>query len=227
MLARQYSMSAQTDHKKKPQRTVKDRGADYYLRVKMAILMGTWGFISFFVFSIAFSMGGDQPLATVFRIIAFTSPVIGWFFAPFLDTVVRKSIGHLFWPEKGHTARAHSEGESLMQRQKYEEAVDWFTEVVIKDPNDWKAQQRIVEILSNNIFDVERAAEARNRLLKIEGVGSGLWVETALRLGRDWEDLDRPDRAINTYKSLLWKYNEGYDGDAVRQRLAQLGAQFE
>ncbi|MFC1530009.1 tol-pal system YbgF family protein [Gemmatimonadota bacterium] len=189
--------------------------------------MGSWGFLAFLVFSIAFSVRGNQPLATVFRIIAFTSPVIGWFFAPFLDTVVRKSIGHLFWPETGHTARAHSEGEAFFQRQRYEEAVSWFTEVVIKDPNDWKAQQRIIEILTDHICDVERAAEARNRLLKIEGLGSGLWVETALRLGRDWEDLGRPDRAINTYKSLLWKYSEGYDGDAVRERLAQLGAQSE
>ena len=220
-------MNAPTDQKKKPQRSVKERNADYYLRVKMAVLMGTWGFISFFVFSVAFSVGGSDTLAVVFRIIAFTSPVIGWFFAPLIDAGLRKTIGHIFWPEKGHTARAHSEGEALFQRQRYEEAIDWFSEAVARDPADWKAQQRIVEILTNQIHDVERAAEARNRLLKIEGIGSGLWVETALRLGRDWEDLDRPDRAINIYKSLLWKYSEGYDGDEIRRRLARLGAQFE
>jgi tetratricopeptide (TPR) repeat protein len=220
-------MSAPTEQKKKPRRPVKERNADYYLRVKMAILMGTWGFIAFFVFSIAFSVGGNHPLSIIFRIIAFTSPVIGWFFAPLIDVGLKKTIGQIFWPDTGHTARAHSEGEALFQRQQYEEAVEWFTEAVARDPDDWKAQQRIVEILTNQIHDVERAAQARNRLLKIEGLGSGLWVETALRLGRDWEDLDRPDRAINIYKSLLWRYSEGYDADAVRQRLAELGAQFE
>jgi len=220
-------MSTPIKTKKKPVRKVKERTADYYLRVKMAILAGTWGFIAFFVFSIAFSASGNDLLSTVFRIIAFSSPVLGWFFAPVLDTMIRKSIGHIFWPEKGHTARAHSEGEALMQRQQYEEAIDWFNEMAINDPTDWRAQQQIIDILNNRIFDVERAAEARNRLLKMEGLPSSVWVETALRLGRDWEDLDRPDRAINTYKSLLWKYEEGYDADEVRMRLAKLGAQFE
>ena len=217
-------MVQESNQKKRTRRPVKDRGADWYLRVKMAVLMGTWGFLAFLVFSVAF---GDHPLGTVFKIIAFTSPVLGWFFAPVIDAGVRATFGQIFWPEKGHTARAHSEGESLFQRERYEEAIEWFSEVAVDDPTDWQAQQRIVEILTNQIQDVERAAEARNRLLKMEGVESGLWINTALRLGRDWEDLDRPDRAINTYKSLLWKHNEGYDADEVRRRLAALGAQHE
>ncbi len=216
-------MTTQTNQKKR-QRPVRDRGADWYLRLKMAILMGTWGFISFFVFSVGL---GNHPLSTVFRIIAFASPLIGWFFAHFIDTGVRKIFGPIFWPDRGRTARAHSEGEALVQRQKFEEAIEWFTETVSSDPTDWQAQLRIAEILSDHIRDRERTAEARNRLLKMEGVKSGLWINSALQLGRDWEDLGRPDRAINIYKSLLWKYKEGYDADEVRRRLALLGAQHE
>ncbi|MFC1595527.1 tetratricopeptide repeat protein, partial [Gemmatimonadota bacterium] len=133
----------------------------------------------------------------------------------------------IFWPDAGRTARAHSEGEALVHRERFGEAIDWFTETVLNDPTDWQAQLQIVEIFSNHIFDVERAAEARNRLLKMERVPSGLWINSALRLGRDWEDLGLPDRAINTYKSLLWKYKEGYDADEVRRRLTLLGAKFE
>ncbi|MFC1545407.1 tetratricopeptide repeat protein [Gemmatimonadota bacterium] len=201
---------------------------DFTLRLKITILMGAWGFMAFYLWSIVLKAKiPDSPLGTICTIVAFLSPVLGWMYYDIIDAVVHRVFGQIFMPEGKRTARAHSEGEALVQGQKFEEAIEWFTETVTGDPTDWQAQQRIIDILTNHVFDVERAAEARNRLLKLEGVREGHWINTALRLGRDWEDLDRPDRAINTYKSLLWKYKEGYDADEVRRRLADLGAKHE
>jgi len=195
----------------------------YVPRLRAVVWMTVGGFLPFWAAS-SFVPGSFR---TLLRVVAIICPVIGFIFFKIIDAVVDRLSGSLFWPDKGHTARAHSEGEALVQRQKFEEAIEWFTETVDSDPTDWQAQLRIVEILTNHIFDAARAAEARNRLLKIEGVGEGLWINTALRLGKDWEDLGRPDRAINTYKSLLWKYEEGYDADEIRRRLALLGAKHE
>ncbi len=219
-------MTDQNSQKKKKRFRIRDPfDRDFPLRIKMTVLMGAYGFFAFYLWSIF--LPHKPALSTTFRIIAFLCPVIGWIFYDIIETVVRKVFGHIFWPESGRTARAHSEGEALVQRERFEEAIEWFSEAVIKDPTDWQAQLRIVEILSDHIRDRERAAETRNRLLKMEGVHSGLWINSALQLGRDWEDLGRPDRAINIYKSLLWKYKEGYDADEVRRRLALLGAQYE
>jgi tetratricopeptide (TPR) repeat protein len=192
-------------------------------RIRGAFLATLMGFFPFYIAS----MFVPGSFKTLLRIIGVLCIIAGMLFTRIMEAIVDKIGGGFFWPETGRTARAHSEGEALVQKEKYEEAVEWFTEAVACDPKDWQAQVRIVELLTNQIHDVERAAEARNRLLKMEGIESGLWINTALRLGRDWEDLDRPDRAINTYKSLLWKHDEGYDADEVRRRLAALGAQYE
>lgn len=222
-------MTDQNSQKKKKRFRIRDPfDQDFSLRIKMTVMMGAWGFLAFSLWSFALKAKmPDSPLGTICMIIAFLCPVIGWIYYDILNAVVHRIFGHIFWPDSGRTARAHSEGEALVQRERFEEAIEWFSEAVIKDPTDWQAQLRIVEILSDHIRDRERAAETRNRLLKMEGVHSGLWINSALQLGRDWEDLGRPDRAINIYKSLLWKYKEGYDADEVRRRLAQLGAQYE
>lgn len=193
---------------------------DFPLRIRMTVLMGAWGFLAFYLWSFFLPAG---PLPKILRILAFISPVMGWIFYDALDTLVRRVFGGIFWPEKGKTARAHSEGESLVHRKDYVGAVEWFSATVMADPTDWQAQERIIEILLEHFDDRERVAEERNRLLKMTGVPKGLWTRTALHVGEDWVALGRPDRAINTYKTLLWKIPEGEDADEVRRRLKNLG----
>lgn len=221
-------MTEKSTPKKKSHRFRDPFDRDFALRLKMTILMGAWGFGAFSIWSVFLKANmPDSPLGTICAIIAFLCPLLGWIYYDLINAVVHTVFGPIFMPEARRSARAHSEGEALVQHQKFEEAIEWFTETVSSDPTDWQAQLRIAEILSDHIRDRERTAEARNRLLKMEGVESGLWIHSALQLGRDWEDLGRPDRAINIYKSLLWKYKEGYDADEVRRRLALLGAQHE
>lgn len=197
---------------------------DWYLRIRMTALMGLWGFLAFYLWSMFIT---DETISRILKIVAYICPVLGWFFYDILDTFVRKTFGGIFYPETGKSARAHSEGEALVQRKQFDAALDWFSAAVMKDPTDWRAQERVVEILIEHIGDRNRIAEERNRLLKMEGVPPDLWVENALELGRDWVELGLPDRAINTYKSILWKHDEGYDADEVRRRLAELGVKYE
>jgi len=45
-----------------------------------------------------------------------------------------------------------------------------------------------------------------------------------MKLGEEWLKLDHPDKAINTYKSLLWRLPAGPDAEEIRRRLQELKA---
>jgi tetratricopeptide (TPR) repeat protein len=188
--------------------------------------MGGIGLITFQFFAIAFDVMGRHVLAKIFRYGSLLMPVLGILLNDAIGVFVDRVFGSIYLPKGGKTARAHSEGEAMFQRQQYGEAVDWFVAAVMADPTDWEAQLRVVEILAERFDDPERLGEERNRLLKIKEVPEGLWIQTAFDLGEDWERLDRPDRAINIYKGLLWRLPEGPDADEVRRRLKNLGTTY-
>jgi len=209
-------------HHRKKFRDAKDR--DFWLRWRAGVLFGTIGFITFQFFAVALEAMGRPLVAKIFRYGSLSMPVLGILFNEALGKLVDRLFGDIFLPQGLKTARAHSEGESLVHRGRFEEAVDWFAAAVMADPTDWEAQVHLVEILEEHLDAPERLAEERGRLLKTEGVPEGLWIQTALNLGEEWEQLNHPERAIFTYKSLLWRLPEGPDADEVRRRLGTLGA---
>ncbi len=209
-------------HRRKKYRDAKDR--DFWLRWRAGVMFGAIGFLTFHFFAVAIDAAGKPLAAKIFRYASLSMPVLGILFNEVLGKLVDRLFGDIFLPQGLKTARAHSEGESLVHRERFEEAVDWFAAAVMADPTDWEAQARLVEILEEHFNDPERLAEERGRLLKTEGVPEGLWIQTALNLGEEWEQLDHPERAIFTYKSLLWRLPEGPDADEVRRRLRTLGA---
>lgn len=188
--------------------------------------MGVIGLITFQFFAFAFDVMGRTVLAKIFRYGSLLMPVLGILLNDAIGVFADRVFGSIYLPKGGKTARAHSEGEAMFQRQQFEEAVDWFVAAVMADPTDWEAQLRVVEILAEYFDDPERLAEERNHLLKTKEVPEGLWIQTAFDLGEDWERLDRPDRAINIYKGLLWRLPEGPDADEVRRRLKNLGTTY-
>lgn len=206
---------------RKRYRDAKDR--DFWLRWRAGVMFGAIGFFTFQFFAFALDAMGRPVIAKIFRYGSLSMPLLGILFNEAIGKLVDGVLGDIFLPTGGKTARAHSEGEALFQRQQFEAAVDWYAAAVMADPTDWEAQLRIIEILSEHSDDPERLAEARGRLLKIKDVPEGLWIQTAMNLGEDWERFGHPERSVNTYKSLLWRLPEGPDADEVRRRLDTLG----
>jgi len=194
------------------------------LRFRMMALMGTFGLGYFLLIAAALLFKGHLVLGFIFLCLGLTSPWLGSLLYDILEYISEHSVSQILWPSGGETAPAHSVGESHVYNKRYEEAIAWFTEVAMSNPSDWQAQWRIVEILDEFLEDPERLAEERNRLLKTEGVPEGLWIQTALDLGEEWERLGYPDKAINIYKGFLWRIPEGHDADEVRRRLVELKA---
>lgn len=195
----------------------------YWGRMRMGILMG--GCLGLFGLLVAPAVSvRNETLGTIFRYLPIIAPLLGIVFHDVIDRLVGRAFAPLFWPEGGATPPAHSKGEALVQRARFEDALDWFAAAVMSDPGDWRAQLRIVEILEKYLDDPERLAEERNRLLKHGGVPQAVWVQTAFSLGRYWEEVGRGDLAAYTYQGILWKF-PGDDGaaDALR-RIEELRA---
>jgi tetratricopeptide (TPR) repeat protein len=213
------------DYRRKLRKKRKHRKTrETWLRFRMMALMGAFGFGYFLLIAGALLMKGYHTLGFIFLGLAVTSPWLGSLLFDILEFFSEHSIGQILWPSGGETAPAHSIGESHVYNERYEEAIAWFTNLAMSHPSDWRAQWRIVEILDEFLDDPERLAEERNRLLKTDGVPEGLWIQTAMDLGEEWEKLGYQDKAINTYKGFLWRIAEGHDADEVRRRLAELRA---
>jgi len=219
--------SAPPTAKKRRRRPGYHKDDHWYEKYRYTMWFGGVIFGAFQIFAFGASIMGNETAATILRIISYAGPLIGLMFYHQVDYFVEKLTSSLWMPKGGDSGPAHSEGEALVQRQDFAGALDWFTNAVMADRTDWRAQLRIVEILLEHFDDRERVAEERSRLLRIAGVPEGTWVETALALGRDWVALGHPDRAVNAYKGLLWKLSEGPDADEARRRLKDLGVSYE
>ena len=187
----------------------------------MVIFTGAWATVAVFVSG--HPKSGLSPSAKKLVMASIVlAPVLSFFIFEFFNTLLDIGLKGAFGRKGGTTAPAHSEGEALMQREQYVEAADWFSEKVILDPSDWKAQARLVEIINRYLDDPDREASERSHLLKMEGVPEGLWIESAFDLGEYWERMNRPDRAISAYKGLIWKFPEGSESDEARRRIKTL-----
>ncbi|MFC1500724.1 hypothetical protein ACFL6T_06900, partial [Candidatus Zixiibacteriota bacterium] len=72
---------------------------DFTLRLKITILMGAWGFMAFYLWSIVLKAKiPDSPLGTICTIVAFLSPVLGWMYYDIIDAVVHRVFGQIFMP---------------------------------------------------------------------------------------------------------------------------------
>ena len=190
-------------------------------RVRMAILMTVCtGF--FVIFTHPYVSARNLMAGHIMLILLFLSPVLGVLLHDLLAHLTGKMAKGLFFPESTATAPAHSEGEAMLQREAYLEAADWFAARALADPADWQAQAWLVDILADHLDVPGREAEERVRLLKHPMIPEGAWVETALAQGRFWEKQGNPDRAVNAYKSLLWRVTEGPDVGEAKRRLKEL-----
>jgi hypothetical protein len=209
--------------KARPQRRrLRDYDPDtFYGRIRVAVLMTA--FTGFFVkFAHPYVSVRNPLLGHIMLVVLFLSPVLGVLLHDVMARFTGKMTKGFFFPEKAETAPAHSVGEALLQREAYLEAADWFTARVLADPADWRAQAWLVDILAGHLDDPEREAEERTRLLKHPGIPEGAWVETALDQGRFWEVQGNPERAVNAYKTLLWRVAEGPDAEEAKRRLKEL-----
>lgn len=195
--------------------------ATYHGRIRMAVLMFAFtGLMAKMTYGIVSTQ--NPTMAKFILVFWLLSPVLGVLLHDGLALATGKMSRGLFFPEKAETAPAHSEGEALLQREAYLEAADWFTARVLADPADWRAQAWLVDILAGHLDDPEREAEERARLLKHPRIPEGAWVEAALAQGRFWEAQGNPDRAVNAYKTLLWRVAEGPDAEEAKRRLKEL-----
>ena len=128
----------------------------------------------------------------------------------------------MFWPQGKDTAPAHSQGEALVQRQCYSDAIDWFTARVLETPDDWRAQLRLVELLDEHGNDSERLVEERMRLIKMEEVAQALWIQAVFDQAAHWEQAGRGERAVHLYQSILWKYPDDEAADDAGRNIERL-----
>ena len=203
-------------------RRLRDYDPDtFYGRIRMAIyLFAFTGLMVRWNYGI---VSTRNPLMAKFILALWLlSPILGVLLHDLLAKVTGSWAHGLFWPQKGKTAPAHSEGEALLQREDYQGAADWFAARALADPADWRAQAQLVEILAGPLKDPEREAEERNRLLKHPAIPEAAWAQAALDQGRLWEHQGNPERAVNAYKSLLWRVSEGPDAEEAKRRLKEL-----
>jgi tetratricopeptide (TPR) repeat protein len=205
-----------------PHRRLRDYDPDtFYGRIRMSIYLFVFtGLMARMTYGLVSSR---NPLMGKF-ILGFwlVSPFLGILLHDLLAKVTGSWAHGLSWPQKGTTAPAHSEGEALLQRECYQEAADWFAARAMADSSDWQAQAKLVEIVGTRLADPDREAEERNRLLKHPEIPEAVWAQAALDQGRFWERQGNPERAINLYKSLLWRVSEGPDAEEAKRRLKEL-----
>jgi tetratricopeptide (TPR) repeat protein len=199
------------------------RPADFQtsaMRVTMMIVFtGAWTVGIFRIAANRMMPEGWKPLLWASIAVA---PFMGLLLHSLFEWVIRRFFSGPFSTPGGRVEPGHSIGEALVKRAEYQMAADWFSQQAVDYPKDWKAQERLIEIVAGHLDDPDRLAEARARLLKLDGVPEGLWARTALELGTYWEEQRRPDRAINVYKTLLWKIPEGYDAEEAQQRIRRI-----
>ena len=152
----------------------------------------------------------------------FVSPLIGIVFHDFLEGLTRTVFTSVFWPQGKDTAPAHSQGEALVQRQCYSDAIDWFTARVLETPDDWRAQLRLVELLDEHGNDSERLVEERMRLIKMEEVAQALWIQAVFDQAAHSEQAGRGERAVHLYQSILWKYPDDEAADDASRNIERL-----
>ena len=150
--------------------------------------------------------------------------VLGVLFFNFTNWIIDFITRGPFGDSSGKAAPLLGQGEALVKRGEYRAAVDWFIQAHRDHPESWKAQARAVELIASHLNDPEFLVEEQNRLLKMKAAPEGLWSSTALAVGSYWEEMGHPDRALNIYKTFLWKYPEGFDADEVQQRIKNLTA---
>lgn len=208
---------------KKRRIPLKDRDPYRYQgRIRMAGMM-IW--VSLFCLIVAMFAGHKvRGLSTILIIAAVLAPVAGWFLHDPLDHLVGKTLKGVFWGDASDTAPAHSEGEALIMRARYDDAVDWFAQKALADPTDWRAQAKLVELFARHMDDPDRLAEERTRLMKTEGVPQGLWVQTAFEHAEYWVAMEHYHRAVHTYQGILWKFPEDDGAEAASERIEALRA---
>jgi tetratricopeptide (TPR) repeat protein len=210
-----------TPKPRKRRRLLRERDAYRHQgRIQMA---GNMCWLSFFCIMVATFAGHKVPgLRTIFFIIAALAPIAGYFLHDLLDSYLGKTLRGLFWGDAKNIAPAHSPGDALAQRGRWEEAIDWFAQRAMEDPSDWRAQARLVELVASHGNDAERLAEERMRLMKWDGISPSLWVQTAFEHARSCEEEGRHNRAAHAYQSILWKFPDDESAADAERRLEEL-----
>ncbi len=151
------------------------------------------------------------------------APLFGFLLAGLYEWALERFLSDPFRGGGGEDIGVqHGPGERLLRAGEYEAAADWFNGQMLAQPDDWRAQARLVEIVAEHLADPERRIEERERLLKMKEAPDGLWMSTALDLGRDWEERGEIERARVLYRSFLWKHPGEPEAEEVRHRLARM-----
>ncbi len=167
---------------------------------------------------------GPDTALFVYPVAVILGPLAGYFIGGFFEKGVSNLFSSAFFGSGGgSTGPQHSQGDTLLQQAEYEQAAEWFAGKYRSDPEDWRAQARLVEILGSHFDDEERLVGEKNRLLKAEKVPEGLWCRTAFEVAAYREATDRPKEAILIYRMLLERYPEDRDAGLARERLQALG----
>ena len=167
---------------------------------------------------------GPNTAMYVYPVALILGPLVGYFTGIFLDGAVLKLFAGAFGREGGRTGPQHSPGETLLQKAEYAEAAEWFANQYRTDPKDWRAQARLVEILTEHFDDDEHLAGEKNRLLKADGVPEGLWCRIVLELASYREATNRQKQAITLYRILVERYTDSWEAGEARERLRALEA---
>ncbi len=165
---------------------------------------------------------GPNTSMFVYPVALILGPLAGHIIGNLIDRGVTKVFAGAFGRDTGNIGPQHSPGEALLQKAEYTEAVEWFTNHYQSDPGDWRAQARLVEILTDHFDDDERLTGEKNRLLKAEGVPEGLWCRTALEVASYREANDRPKQARTIYGMLVERYPDTWEAGEARERLQNL-----
>ncbi len=168
---------------------------------------------------------GPDTALYVYPVAVILGPLVGWSIGNLVDKSTSNLLSSAFYGSaSGTIGPQHSPGDVLLQNEDYEAAADWFTEKYRSEPEDWRAQARLVEILTEHFDDEDRLAGEKNRLLHAEGVPEGLWCQRAMEMAGYWEGKDRPKRAVALYRMLLERYPDQWQADQARERLEALDA---
>ncbi len=167
---------------------------------------------------------GPNTAMFVYPVALILGPLVGYFAGNFLDGAILKLFAGAFGREGGSTGPQHSPGETLLQKAEYAAAAEWFANQYRSDPKDWRAQARLVEILTEHFDDDERLAGEKNRLLKADGMPEGLWCRIVLELASYREVTNRQKQAITLYRILVERYTDSWEAGEARERLRTLEA---
>ena len=119
--------------------------------------------------------------------------------------------------------REYSHGDALNAHGKYEEAVAEYERCAVVYPEDPEPRLRLARMLRDRMQRYEDAATAFRQAMAIEGVDSGVWIQTARELAELYTHrIKQPERALPVLAQLSSRFPATPAGQWAKAQVAEI-----